>query len=62
MKRLSIFYDLPYWGALQINHLLDPMHIFKNVGAAIWTHLVSGSDTLGAREDLQTQDRMQELQ
>lgn len=61
MKRLSIFHDLPYWGDFQIIHLLNPMHIFKNVDAAIWTHLVSGRDTLGACEDLQARDRIWEL-
>ena len=33
MKRLSIFHSLPYWDKLLINHLLDLMHIFKNVDA-----------------------------
>ena len=31
MKRFSILFELPCWESLQINHLLDPMHIFKNV-------------------------------
>ena len=31
MKRISIFYELPYWKDLLIYHLLDPMQIFKNV-------------------------------
>lgn len=34
------------------------MHIFKNVGASIWAHLVEEKDTLGVREDLKHQERM----
>lgn len=44
MKRLSIFHELPYWRKLLINHLLDPMHIFKNVGQILWEHLVGTQD------------------
>ena len=36
MKRKSIFYELPYWKDLLISHLLDPMHIFKNVPDSIF--------------------------
>jgi hypothetical protein len=36
MKRKSIFYDLPYCKDLLISHLLDPMHIFKNVPDSIF--------------------------
>ena len=35
MKRKSIFYDLPYWEHIKISHLLDPMHIFKNVSFSL---------------------------
>lgn len=38
IKNLSIFLCLPYWNNLLINHLLDPMHIFKNVSESIWKH------------------------
>ena len=31
MKRKSILYNLPYWEHIKITHLLDHMHIFKNV-------------------------------
>jgi hypothetical protein len=31
MKMKYVFYELPYWENLKIGHLLDPMHIFKNV-------------------------------
>ena len=53
MKRLSIFHTLPYWKKLLINHLLDPMHIFKNVGQILWEHLIGAQDNKKAREDLQ---------
>lgn len=36
---LSIFHHLPYWPSLLINHLFDPMPIFKNVGGTIWQHM-----------------------
>lgn len=61
MKRLSIFHRLPYWSNLLVNHLLDPMHIFKNVACGIWQHLVGERDTRGAREDLQELGKMREL-
>lgn len=53
MKRLSIFHCLPYWNNLLINHLLDPMHIFKNVAESIWKHMAGDKDSMHAREDLQ---------
>ena len=45
---------LPYWAHLKINHLLDPMHIFKNVAQNIWDHLVGAKDTLAIREDMRS--------
>ena len=55
MKRKSIFYDLPYWEHLKITHLLDPMHIFKNVSSSLWRNISSKqSDTLAVRKDLIT--------
>ncbi|KAI5074065.1 hypothetical protein GOP47_0012078, partial [Adiantum capillus-veneris] len=60
MKRLSLWYELPYWPRLMINHLLDPMHIFKNVGNLLWDHLTDKKDTLGARVDLRNVDRMEQ--
>ena len=41
MKRKSIFYELLYWEHLRIAHLLDPMHIFKNVSSSLWGHISS---------------------
>ena len=41
MKMKSIFYNLPYWEHLNITHLLDPMHIFKNVSSSLWRHISS---------------------
>ena len=60
MKRLSILHNLPYWDDLLINHLLDPMHIFKNVGSLIWDHLIGAKDSRSAREDLRQADVMEE--
>lgn len=39
MKRLSIFYKLEYYENLPIAHLLDTMHIGKNVAECLWKHL-----------------------
>ena len=45
MKTLNCFHVLPYWHELLINHLLDPMHIFKNVSQIILDHLNGKRDT-----------------
>ena len=53
MKSKSIFYELPYWEHLNIAHLLDHIHIFKNVLSSLWRHISSKeSDTLSMRRDL----------
>lgn len=49
---LPIWYSLPYWKDLKINHLLDPMHIFKNVAASLWRHLMGLKDSEATRKDL----------
>ena len=55
MKRKYIFYNLPYWEHLKITHLLDPMHIFKNVSSYLWRHISpKQSDTFVVRKDLIT--------
>ena len=41
MKRKSIFYNLSYWEHLNITHLLDPMHIFKNISYSSWRNISS---------------------
>ena len=52
MKRKSIFYELPYWEHHKIVHLLDPMHILKNVSSYLWRHIsLKKSDTLAVRRD-----------
>ena len=60
MTRLSIFLCLPYWHTLKVNHLLDPMHIFKNVASILWEHLLGKRDTLGAREDMKHTNQLPE--
>jgi hypothetical protein len=53
MKMKSIFYELPFWEHLMISHLLDPMHIFKNISYSLWRNISSKeSDTLGVSRDL----------
>ena len=50
---ISIFYELPYWKDLLISHILDPMHILKNVLDSIFGH-ISGKekDNLSSRRDI----------
>jgi hypothetical protein len=53
MKSISIFYELPHWKHLKISHLLDSMHILKNVSSSLWRHISSNkNDTLVVRRDL----------
>lgn len=53
MRRKSIFYELPYWKDLLISHLLDPMHIFKNVPDSIFRRISRKyKDTLSSRRDI----------
>ena len=53
MKRKSIFYELSYWKDLLIYHLLDPMHIFKNVLDSIFRHIAGKEkDPLSSRRDI----------
>lgn len=59
MKRFSLWYELPYWHRLKVNHLLDPMHIFKNVGTLLWDHFIGVKDSIGARIDLKDVERME---
>ena len=53
MKRKFVFYELPYWEHLKIIHLLDPIHIVKNVSSYLWRHIsLKENDTLVVRRDL----------
>lgn len=61
MSRYSILLSLPYWADLKIQHLLDPMLVFKNMGQAIWDHIVGKKDSLGAREDMRAIRRLPPL-
>ena len=59
MSEYSILLTLPYWENLKIQHLLDPMHVFKNVGQAIWDHIMGRKDSLSVREDMRAIRRLQ---
>lgn len=61
MKCLNCFHVLPYWHTLLITHLLDPMHIFKNVATIVWEHIMGKRDNFGARKDLETMQQMASL-
>ena len=58
MSRYFILLTLPYWTHLKNQHCLDPMHVFKNVGQAIWDHIIGKKDSLGAREDMRAIRRL----
>ena len=57
----SIWFCLKYWKYLKIFHLLDPMHIFKNVGHSLWKHLIGEKDTEQARDDLKERNCKSDL-
>jgi hypothetical protein len=53
MKMKYVFYEIPYWEHLKIFHLLDPMHIIKNVSSSLWRLIqLNKSDTLDVRRNL----------
>ena len=52
-KRVSIFFQLPYWKDLLIRNLVDGMHIEKNVCSNIMKLLLGLNDTKSVREDLE---------
>jgi hypothetical protein len=53
MKTKSVFYELPYWEHLNIDYLLDPMHILKNVSYSLWRNIpLNKSDPLAIRRDI----------
>jgi hypothetical protein len=54
MNRLSALNSqLEYWKELPIQHLLDPMHIMKNVCHFLLLHLQGAKDTDSERDDLE---------
>ena len=53
IKNKYVFYDLPYCQHIKITHLLDPMHIFKNVSSYLCRNMPSEkNDTFGIRRDI----------
>ena len=53
MNKKSKFYELPYWEHLNISHLLDLMHNFKNVSCSLWRHISSKKrDNMKVMKDL----------
>ena len=58
MKGVNAFYALPYWEDLLINHLLDPMHCFKNVAVVVWQHMCGQKDNHNSRVDLKEANTM----
>ena len=37
---------------------LDPMHVFKNVAQSTWDHIIGKKDTLLARQDMKSINRL----
>ena len=58
MKGLNVFFELPYWKELLINHLLDPMHCFKNVAVAVWQHICGQKDNYNSRAYLKEVNKL----
>ncbi|MCO5571184.1 hypothetical protein L7F22_024918 [Adiantum nelumboides] len=58
---ISIWFQLEYWKDLKICHVLNPMHIFKNVGHSLWKHLTGLKDTEQARNDLKERNCKSDL-
>ena len=58
---ISIWFRLEYWKDLKICHLLDPMHIFKNIGHSLWKHITGLKDTEKARNDLKERNSKSDL-
>jgi len=61
MTRKSIFYQLEYWTKLPIQHLLDPMHISKNVCKSLLEHLTGVRNISKERNDLKDSNTKREL-
>ena len=55
-KKRSIFFDLPYWCDLHVQHYLDVMHVEKNVCDSLIGTLLNikgkTKDCLKCRQDL----------
>ena len=64
-KKVSKFWEIPYWKDLSIRHCLDVMHIEKNVCDAIIGTLLNipgkTKDTKQARKDLKDKNVRPEL-
>ena len=58
---ISIWFRLECWKDLKICHLLDPMHIFKNIGHSLWKHITGLKDTEKARNDLKERNCKSDL-
>jgi hypothetical protein len=53
MKRKSLLFRLPYWYKLPVRHVLDVMHIEKNIAENVMKHLSGDRDTLATRQDME---------
>jgi hypothetical protein len=52
-RLLALNSQLEYWKELPIQHLLNPMHIMKNVCHSLFLHLQGTKDTDSRRDDLE---------
>ena len=63
-KKKSIFWELPYWEVLEVRHVIDVMHLTKNLCVNLLGFLgVYGKpkNTLEARQDLQRMKQRADL-
>jgi hypothetical protein len=61
MHYLSDFFNFGYWIQLKTHHLLDSMHVIKNVSSSLLLHILGDKDTVQARADLKVDNSKKEL-
>ena len=48
IKRRSLLFRLPFWEKLPLRHILDVMHVEKNIAENVMKHLNGERDMLAA--------------
>jgi len=61
MHYFADFFKLPYWIQLHLHHLLDSMHVIKNVSCSLLLHIVREKDTIQSKEDMRIDNSKIEL-
>jgi hypothetical protein len=61
MKQKSALFRLPYWQKLPVCHILDVMHIEKNITENVIKHLTGEKDTVASCCDMEQANVMKDL-